>query len=127
MGYVKDAESAFGRRSVFNNTSGTPSVNLMVATGGYRNIWILYLHQNELTCPQFTVDNIDFLVLRLRDLNHKPSPLDGVGSTIRTGICGKLNGDKQVFQKIFLKQSVIVFSQIFLQRLMRGALSLPQT
>ena len=69
----------------------------------------------------------DFLVLRLRDLNHKPSPLDGVGSTIRTGICGKLNGDKQVFQKIFLKQFVIVFSQIFLQRLMRGALSLPQT
>jgi hypothetical protein len=40
MEYVKDAESAFGQRNVFNSTSGTPNANQMDATGGCRNIWI---------------------------------------------------------------------------------------
>jgi hypothetical protein len=61
------------------------------------------------------------------DLNLKLSPFDGVDSIARIGIFGKLNGDEEVFQKIFLKQYAVVFSLPFLQGLLRGALSPTQT
>jgi hypothetical protein len=126
MGYVKAVESASGLLSVFNifnSISDIPSVSQLDVIGGFRNIWIPWLSQNELKCLQFIEGSIDFLVLKCTVLNLKLSPLDGVGSIAGSGLFGRLNGAKKVFQKIFLKNFVIVFSRTSLQQRLHGALS----
>ena len=109
--------------SVFNSISDIPSVSQLDVIGGFRNIWIPWLSRNELKCLQFIEDSIDFLVLKCTDLNLKLSPLDGVGSIAGSGLFGRLNGTKKGFQKIFLKNFVIVFSPTSLQQRLHGSLS----
>ena len=124
MGYVKAVESASGLLSVFNivnSISDIPSVS--------QHYWWVSQHLDPLVEPErvempaIIEGSIDFLVLKCTDLNLKLSPLDGVGSIAGSGLFGRLNGAKKVFEKIFLKNFVIVFSRTSLQQRLHGALS----